>query len=126
MDNKNDKVIKKAWPAFIAKTSYAMTISAVYSNVIIISNLFWRGEPFHSGELGLMIGGSMIIMAFSGIIFGFLVDKYSRKKLFTYSIIFYGISLTLNGLVPVGLGNVSFYIFHPAFGRRLYCCKNNA
>ncbi|MFX0138748.1 MAG: MFS transporter [Candidatus Hodarchaeota archaeon] len=111
MDNKNDKVIKKAWPAFIAKTSYALTVSAVYLNVIIISNLLWRGEPFHSGELGLMIGGSMFITAFSGIFFGVLADRYSRKNLFAYSIIFYGISLILNGFVPVGLGNISFYIF---------------
>ncbi|MFX1305034.1 MAG: MFS transporter [Promethearchaeota archaeon] len=111
MDNKNDKVIKKAWPAFIAKTSYALTVSAIYLNIIIISNLLWRGEPFHSGELGLMIGGSMFITAFSGIFFGVLADKYSRKNLFAYSIIFYGISLFLNGFIPIGLGNVSFYIF---------------
>jgi MFS family permease len=111
MDNKNDKVIKKAWPAFIAKTSYSLTVSAVYLNVIIISNLLWRDEPFHSGELGLMIGGSMFITAFSGIFFGVRADRYSRKNLFAYSIIFYGISLFLNGFIPIGLGNVSFYIF---------------
>ncbi len=111
MDHKKNILIKKAWPAFISKSSYIMTISAVYLNVIIISNLFWGEEPFHSSELGLMIGSSMIIMAFSGILFGFLVDKYSRKKLFTFSIGFYGLSLFLNGFVPIGLGNISFYIF---------------
>jgi MFS family permease len=58
-----------------------------------------------------MIGGSMFIMALSGILFGVLADKYSRKKIFAYSIMFYGIGLILNGFIPVGLGNVSFYIF---------------
>lgn len=111
MENKKDNVIKKAWPAFIAKISYVMTINAVYLNVVIISILLWSGEPFHSGELGLMIGGTMIVMAFSGILYGFLVDNFSRKKMFTFSISLYGISLILNGFVPVGLGNVSFYIF---------------
>lgn len=111
MNNKKNNVLRKTWPAFISKCSYIMTISAVYLNVIIISNLLWVGEPFHSSELGLMIGGTAIVMAFSGIFFGFLVDKYSRKMLFTLSIGFYGLSLFLNSFVPVGLGDVSFYFF---------------
>ena len=68
MMNKNkNKVIKNTWPAFISKASYAMTISAIFLNVIIISNLLWPNESFHSFELGLMIGSSMFSTAFSGI-----------------------------------------------------------
>ncbi|MFX0040924.1 MAG: MFS transporter [Promethearchaeota archaeon] len=111
MKNKQENVIKKAWPAFISKASYAMTISAVYLNVIIISNLLWQDGSFHSGELGLMIGSSMIMTAISGILFGYLVDKFSRKKIYAISITCYGFGLVLNGFVPYGLGNVSFYFF---------------
>ncbi len=111
MKNKKENVIKKAWPAFISKISYAMTISAVYLNVIIISKLLWYNEPFHSGELGLMIGSTMIMTALSGILFGYLADKFSRKKIYAISITFYGFGLLLNGFVPFGLGNVSFYFF---------------
>jgi len=109
--NKKKSVVRRTWPAFIAKISFATTITAVYLNVIIISNLLWSNEPFHSIEFGLMIGVSMFFMAFSGIIFGNLADKYSRKKLYAITITFYGIGLILNGFVPVGLGNVSFYFF---------------
>jgi MFS family permease len=111
MKNKKGTVIKKAWPAFISKASYAMTISAVYLNVIIISNLLWQDGSFHSSELGLMIGSSMIMTAISGILFGYLVDKFSRKNIYAISIAFYGFGLVLNGFVPYGLGNVSFYFF---------------
>jgi len=114
MKNKQENVIKKAWPAFISKISYAMTISAVYLNVIIISNLLWQDGLFHSGELGLMIGSSMIMTAISGILFGYLADKFSRKKIYTISIISYGFGLILNGFVPFGLGNVSFYFYFTA------------
>ncbi|MFW9895299.1 MAG: MFS transporter [Candidatus Thorarchaeota archaeon] len=109
-ENKNN-VIKKTWPAFVSKASYAMTISAVFLNVIIISNLLWPNEVFHSAELGLMIGVSMFSTALSGIFFGYLTDKYSRKNLYLFSITFYGIGLLLNGFIPIGLGNLSFYFF---------------
>ncbi|MHA2431302.1 MAG: MFS transporter [Promethearchaeota archaeon] len=110
-DNNKNNVIKKAWPAFVSKASYAMTISAVFLNVIIISNLLWPHESFHSAELGLMIGGSLFITAISGIIFGYLADKYSRKKLYAISVTFYGTGLLVNGFIPIGLGNLSFYFF---------------
>ncbi|MFX1551980.1 MAG: MFS transporter [Promethearchaeota archaeon] len=111
MMNKQENVIKKAWPAFISKISYAMAISAVYLNIIVISNLLWQDGSFHSGELGLMIGSSMIMAAISGILFGYLADKFSRKKIYTISIISYGFGLILNGFIPFGLGNVSFYLY---------------
>jgi len=108
--NKNN-VIKNTWPAFVSKASYAMTISAIFLNVIIISNLLWPNESFHSVELGLMIGSSMFSAAFSGIFFGYLADKYSRKNLYVISVTFYGIGLILTGFTPIGLGNMSFYFF---------------
>ncbi|MFW9821071.1 MAG: MFS transporter [Candidatus Thorarchaeota archaeon] len=112
--NKNrskGKVLKNTWPAFVSKASYAMTISAIFLNVIIISNLLWPNEPFHSAELGILIGISMFSTAFSGIFFGYLADKYSRKNLYVFSVTLYGIGLTLTGFIPIGLGNVSFYFF---------------
>ena len=112
MMNKNkNKVIKNTWPAFVSKASYAMTLSAVFLNVIIISNLLWPNESFHSLELGLLIGSSMFSAAFSGIFFGYLADKYSRKNLYVFSVTFYGIGLILTGIIPIGLGNMSFYFF---------------
>lgn len=110
IDNK-DKVVKSTWPAFLSKSSYAMTISAIFLNVIIISNLLWPNESFHSAELGLLIGSSMFSTAFSGILFGYLVDKYSRKMLYVISVSFYGVGLILTGFIPIGLGNTSFYFF---------------
>lgn len=111
MKKNRNSVIKKAWPAFVSKASYAMAISAVYLNVIIISNILWPNDFFHSGELGLMIGGAMFSTAFSGIFFGYLTDRYSRKKLYVLAITFYGVGLILSGFVPIGLGNISFYFF---------------
>ena len=111
MNKNKNNVIKNTWPAFASKASYAMTISAVFLNVIIISNLLWPNESFHSVELGLMIGSSMFSTAFSGIFFGYLADKYSRKNLYVFSVTFYGIGLILTGVIPIGLGNMSFYFF---------------
>ena len=109
--SKKESVLRNTWPAFIAKISFAITMSAVYLNVIIISTLLWPNEPFRSVEIGMMIGLTIFLMAFSGIFFGSLADKYSRKKLFTITVTFYGLSLVLTGLVPIGLGDFSYYAF---------------
>ncbi|MBY9006986.1 MAG: MFS transporter [Candidatus Lokiarchaeota archaeon] len=110
-ETKKKKIAKYAWPVYIIKIVLTLPMSAVYINMIIISTLIWPGELFHSFELGLMIGFSTFTMAFSGLLFGFLADKYSRKKLFSISISSLGISLLLTGFIPIGLGAPSFSFF---------------
>ncbi|MBY8982732.1 MAG: MFS transporter [Candidatus Lokiarchaeota archaeon] len=110
-NTKNKNIFKHAWPAYITKISIVLPVAAVYINMIIISALLWPGEIFHSFELGLMLGFSTFMMAFSGLLFGSLTDRYSRKKLFSIAISLYGICLISTGFVPIRLGNISFYYF---------------
>jgi MFS family permease len=51
----------------------------------------------HAGELGILTGTSIYIMAFSGILFGALADKVSRTKLMAFVELIYGIGLLFNG-----------------------------
>ncbi len=104
-------LMKKMWPSFLTYSVYAFNTSALFINLVIISNLMWPGEIFHSFELGILIGITTYIMAISGILFGYLTDRISRILLFTISLFSYGFGIFLNGFAPEGQGALTFGFF---------------
>ena len=104
-------LLKKLWPNFLVYNSFAISMSALYINVIIVSNLIWPNEAFHAGEIGILLGTATIVMAFSGIFFGYLVDKFSRVKIMSLSTILFGLGMFINGYSPAGQGWLTFYFF---------------
>ena len=107
------KILKHLWPNFLIFNSFAFTLTALYINLVIVSNIIWPGEVLeaHAAELGALTGVFSYTMAISGIIFGILADKLSRIKLMFISTIIFGIGLFLNGFVPQGLGIMTFVYF---------------
>ncbi|MFX1497900.1 MAG: MFS transporter [Promethearchaeota archaeon] len=108
---KHEGLFKRVWQALLLYNSYAFTVSMIFINFVFVSNLMWPGEDFHSSEFGILVGTGMYIMAFSGILYGFLADRYSRKNLMLISEIIFGLGLFFNGFAPVELGLISFYFF---------------
>jgi len=107
------QLLKNLWPNFLVYLPYAFTISILLINSVIISDIIWPGDDLsvHAGEFGVLVGTSTYMVAFSGILFGILADKYSRIKLFAFSELFYGIGFILNGFVPSGRGFTTFILF---------------
>ncbi len=104
-------LLKKLWTNFLIYNSYAFTVSMIFINFIIVSNIMWPGEVFHSSELGIMVGTGMYAMAVSGLFFGYLADRYSRINLMSFTEIIFGIGIFINGLAPGGLGLITFNFF---------------
>jgi len=104
-------LLRKLWSNFLLYNSYAFTLSTVFINFLIFSNIMWPGEGFHATELGIMVGAGMYGMAISGILFGILADKYSRIVLMSFTEIIFGVGLFFNGLAPAGLGTPTFIFF---------------
>jgi MFS family permease len=104
-------LLKKLWTNFLIYNSYAFTVSMIFINFIIVSNIMWPGEVFHSSELGIMVGTGMYAMAVSGLFFGYLADRYSRINLMSVTEIIFGIGIFINGLAPGGLGLITFNFF---------------
>jgi len=104
-------LLKRLWPNFVIYNSFAFTLSTIFINFLIVSNIIWPGESFHSGEMGLLVGISTYVSAFSGILFGILADRYSRKILMSITEIIFGLGFVLNGFVSQGLGSETFTFF---------------
>jgi MFS family permease len=104
-------VFKKEWGPLISNAISVLPSSCLFINILIFSNLLWPGDPFHAKEIGLLFGVGNIIIACAGLLFGWLVDRFSRIHIFIYIGIIYGATLIGNGFVPVGLGWNSFFWF---------------
>ncbi|MFX0025020.1 MAG: MFS transporter [Candidatus Hermodarchaeota archaeon] len=104
-------LLRKLWSNFLIYNSYAFTLSTIFINFLIFSNIMWPGDDFHASELGIMVGTGMYGMAISGIIFGVLADKYSRIVLMSFTEIVFGVGLLYNGLAPAGIGTTTFNFF---------------
>jgi MFS family permease len=107
------KIIRNLWPNFLVYLPYAFTISALFINSVIISDIIWPGDDLtlHAEGIGILVGTSTYMLAVSGILFGFLADKYSRTRLFGFTELIYGFGLILNGFVPGGRGFTTFIFF---------------
>ncbi len=106
-------LIKKLWVHFLIYNTYALTASIFFINMVIISSIMWPNDilPDHSTQIGLLIGTSIYSIAFSGIFFGFLADRFSRIKLMAIAAIIFAFGLFVNGFVPDGQGSTTFNIF---------------
>ena len=106
-------LIKRLWQHFLIYNTFAFTAATLYINIIIVSGIIWPGDTFadHAGELGILTGTSIYIMAFSGILFGVLADKLSRTKLMVIVELTFGIGLFFNGLAPAGQSGTTFTFF---------------
>jgi MFS family permease len=104
-------LFKKGWPNFLVFNSWALTSSTLFINVVILSNIIWPGEEIHVGEIGVLFGTGTWMLAISGLLFGYLTDRFSRVKLMILVMIMYGVSVLLMGFSPEGQGIFTFYFF---------------
>jgi len=115
-------LFKKFWPNFVVYNSWALTISSLYINIIIVSNIIWAGEEIHVGELGILFGFGTWMMGISGLFFGYLADRINRIKLMTLTMIMFGVGMLINGFSPEGQGSLTFNFFLGCLlFRNLFC-----
>ncbi|MCP4761526.1 MAG: MFS transporter [archaeon] len=108
----NLQLVKKGWPTFFSRIAIALTNSAEYINIIIISKyIMWPGEDLHYQELSIVLGFSIWMIAISGLIFGQLADRFSRKKLISFVLVAIGLSIFLTGFIPGGQGYLTYNLF---------------
>ena len=87
-----------------------MAIYSIIVNFVPISYMIWPEEPYHAFEIGLLLAAYFWAMSIAGIVFGRLVDKFSRKKIYLTCQLLRGILLILLSSIPLGQGISSFWI----------------
>ncbi|MFW9781288.1 MAG: MFS transporter [Candidatus Heimdallarchaeota archaeon] len=109
------------WPLYLLNGFQSIAYGAIIVLVVPLALIIWPNDPadIHALEMGILYTTLSWASSFSGLLFGRLIDKYSRKKIIVIISIFRGISMLLLGFAVYG-GEVNtwwyFFIFITLFG----------
>ncbi|MCP4760981.1 MAG: MFS transporter [archaeon] len=103
-------IVKKTWPLLLYQFAVSQFVSSEFINLLYISNLIWPNDGFHSLEMGAMISVRLWFDGGFALLWGYLADRFSRKKLISITASISGFFIILNGLIPIG-GGFNSYLF---------------
>ncbi len=109
--NDETSIMKTFWSLFLMLGVQIVGRSLFWINMVPLSYLFWPYENFKAIEMGLILTIASITTAFSGMLLGRVVDKYSRKMTLVYSSIIIGITRIFLGFAKEGLGYETWTYF---------------
>lgn len=109
------------WPLYLLNGFQSIAYGAIIVLVVPLALIIWPNDDpdIHALEMGILYTTLSWSSSFAGLLFGRLIDKYSRKKIIIVISIFRGISMFLLGFAVYG-GEVNtwwyFLIFIALFG----------
>ncbi len=94
------------WPLYLLNGFQSVAYGAMIVLVVPLAQIIWPGDPadIHALEMGLFYTILSWSGSFSGLLFGRLIDKYSRKKIIIVISIFRGFSMLFLGFAVRGGG----------------------
>ncbi|MFX0178844.1 MAG: MFS transporter [Candidatus Hodarchaeota archaeon] len=123
----NSKLKEKAsfnrffWPLYFLNGFQSIAYGAIIVLVVPLAEIIWPSDEahIHALEMGILYTTLSWSSSFAGLLFGRLIDKYSRKKIIIVISIFRGVSMFLLGFAVYG-GEINtwwyFFIFIALFG----------
>ncbi|MHA1584146.1 MAG: MFS transporter [Promethearchaeota archaeon] len=105
--------VRTLWPILFTFTIVSITYSIYIININLLSNFFWPGVKFdvHSIQMGVSLTSRAWMWALSGIIFGNIADRFSRKRLLEISFSIVALAYIFNAFLPMAQGTHSFIYF---------------
>ncbi|MFW9817974.1 MAG: MFS transporter [Candidatus Thorarchaeota archaeon] len=100
------------WPLYILNGFQSIAYGAMIVLVVPLAHIIWPGDPadVHALEMGLLYTILSWSGSISGLLFGRLIDKYSRKKIIIVISLFRGFSMLILGFAVRG-GGVGTWIY---------------
>ena len=107
------------WPIYFLNGFQSIAWGGIIFLIVPISRIMWPTEPTHALEMGILIAVLSWSASLSGLVFGHLIDKYSRKKIIVTISIFRGLAIVMLGFALEGGGSsawIYFLVFISIFG----------
>ncbi|MBY9002712.1 MAG: MFS transporter [Candidatus Lokiarchaeota archaeon] len=102
---------KLIWPLYFVNGFNSIAFGGLIIIIVPLSSLFWPAEDYHALEMGILVTTLFWASSITGIVFGWIIDRYSRiKTLFIISLI-RGISMIMLGFATVGQGLATWWYF---------------
>ncbi len=111
-NNRNDVNVNKIfWPIYLLNGFYSIAWGGIIFLIVPLSRIIWPDDPTHALEMGILITTLSWSASLAGLLFGRLIDKYSRKKIIVVISIIRGFSFLLIGFALYGGGYETFFFF---------------
>jgi len=102
--NQINSINRDLWPLYVLNGVQSIAFGSFIVLVVPLSLLMWPGDDYHALEIGILITILFWSGSFCGLLFGRLVDKFSRIKIIFFLSIFRGIPMIMLGFAIPGLG----------------------
>ncbi len=101
------------WPLYILNGLQSVAYGAMIILVVPLALIIWPTDPadIHALEMGILYTTLSWSGSIAGLIFGRLIDKYSRKKIIIIISIFRGSSMLLLGFAVYGGEDSTWWYF---------------
>ncbi|TFF85402.1 MAG: MFS transporter [Promethearchaeota archaeon] len=99
------------WPLYLLNGFQSIAYGSFIVLIVPLSEIFWPAEPTHFFEMGLLYSSLSWSSAVGGLIFGRLIDLYSRKYIIIIISIFRGLSMFFLGFALEAQGVYTWAYF---------------
>ena len=76
--NQINSINRDLWPLYVLNGVQSIAFGSFIVLVVPLSMLMWPGDVYHALEIGILITTLFWSGSFCGLLFGRLVDKFSR------------------------------------------------
>ena len=102
---------KLIWPVYLLNGFSGISFAGLIILIVPLSSLIWPGEDYHALEMGILITTLLWTSSISGLVFGRLIDNYSRVKISLIIAIARGVCMILLGFAIAGQGLFTWWYF---------------
>jgi MFS family permease len=99
------------WPVYLLNGFNSISFAGIIILIVPLSSLIWPGEEYHALEMGILITTLFWTSSVSGLLFGWLIDKYSRVKILIIISIVRSFCMILLGFAIAGQGLFTWWYF---------------
>ena len=103
-ENSEFSLFKHFWSLYLLGGLQSLAYAGFIILVVPLSLIMWPDEPYHALEIGILVGVLFWVSSVTGLIFGFLIDRFSRTKIIFIISIFRSFSIAMLGFAIEGQG----------------------
>ncbi len=99
------------WPVYLLNGFNSISFAGIIILLVPLSSLIWPGEEYHALEMGILMTTLLWSSSVSGLIFGRLIDKYSRVRILMIIAVVRSFCMVLLGFAIAGQGLLTWWYF---------------
>lgn len=102
---------RKIWPLYFVNGFNSIAFGGIIIIIVPLSSLFWPAEDYHALEMGILVTTLFWVSSITGIVFGWIIDRYSRIKTILVISIVRSVSMIMLSFATIGQGLASWWYF---------------